>query len=525
VKSQGLLATAVLILISLPAFAAPGAFTLTATPTCDAANFAPAILLQWTPSIGATSYEYIRDDGRTLTLNALTLTAYDSGVVAGGPAHTYFIRASDGGAVMTDSNTVNVAPVAVCAPAPEPFTITGTAICSPGNPQRAMNPAAEVEWAGVRFATSYDVSRNGKVTSNSFHGSVGSFTLDDHLSNGGQITYSVIAKNSVGTTTSNSVVVTVPADICLTAPPVPVLSASTSCSDGKPLVSLDWTWVPDTDAFLIYRNGIPYAVPNYRGYADTNIELGQTYTYNVSTNGLSAPLSNTVTITIPASLCGSVSPPGSFTLLASRECSQPEILTWTAPPNDVLSYSIFRDQLLITSVASGTKTYADESQLQNRSYNYFVRASGAGGVSDSNIVTVDRTLCAVPAPNLAAIGIRSSVLSGRAGDTITVDLEFANVGTAAAMASTARVRIGRQLTMSSSDQVLATIAVPAMGLGDIQRTISVKLPALAAGTYYLFLSLDEEHVSGDGYIGDDVTASHAFQLIDMIAPRRRAVAH
>lgn len=514
-----------LSLISLPASAAAGAFTLTATATCDAANFAPAILLQWTASSGATSYEYIRDDGQTLTVSAQTLTAYDRSVVAGGPAHTYFVRASDGGPVTTDSNTVNVAPVAVCAPAPDPFTITARAICSPGNPQRAMKPAAELEWSGVRFASSFDVSRNGTVSSTPFRGGSGLYTLDDILPNGGKITYSVIAKNNVGTTTSNSVAVTVPADICVTTPPVPMLSGSTSCGTGKPVVSLDWTSVAGVDGWQIYRNGIPYVVPVSLGYADTNVELGQTYTYNVSTNALSAPLSNTLTIAIPGSLCGAVSPPGSFTLVAATECSQPPTLTWTAPPNNVLSYSIYRDQLLITSVASNTRTYVEDAALPNGSYNYFIRAIGAGGVSDSNIVTVDRNPCAIPAPNLAAIDIKPSVLSVHAGDTIAVDLEFANLGTEAAMPSTARVRLGRGLTMSSSDPVLATIVVPAMGFGDVQRTIDVKLPAVAAGTYYLFFSLDEEHLSGETNIADNVKSSVALNLVDMIPPKRRAITH
>lgn len=49
-------------LVALPAAAAPGAFTLTGTPSCSV--LAPAIVFQWTPSFGATSYELIRDDGQ-----------------------------------------------------------------------------------------------------------------------------------------------------------------------------------------------------------------------------------------------------------------------------------------------------------------------------------------------------------------------------------------------------------------------------------------------------------------------------
>jgi hypothetical protein len=74
--------------------------------------------------------------------------------------------------------------------------------------------------------------------------------------------------------------------------------------------------------------------------------------------------------------------------------------------------------------------------------------------------------------------------------------------------------------------VLGTISLPAVASGaDITRTMNVKLPAVSAETYYLFLSLDEEHVSGEVHFGDDVKASGAFSLNDMIPPKRRAATH
>lgn len=80
--------------------------------------------------------------------------------------------------------------------------------------------------------------------------------------------------------------------------------------------------------------------------------------------------------------------------------------------------------------------------------------------------------------------------------------------------------------MSSADLLLGTIPLPTMASGaDITRTMNVKVPAVSAGTYYLFLSLDEEHVSGEVHFGDDVKASGAFSLTDMIPPKRRAATH
>jgi hypothetical protein len=71
-----------------------------------------------------------------------------------------------------------------------------------------------------------------------------------------------------------------------------------------------------------------------------------------------------------------------------------------------------------------------------------------------------------------------------------------------------------------------TIPLQAMSSGsDVKRSVNVKLPAVAAGTYYLFLTLDEEHVSGENKLDDNVKASAAFNLGDTIPPRRRAATH
>jgi len=786
-----------LIAVAIPAAAAPGAFQLSGTATC--LSDAPAVFLHWTPSSGATSYDVIRDDGRRSTV--VSTTAYDTNVVTGGPAHTYLIRASDGGPVTTDSNSVTVAPPAApCPPAPPEPVITGFAYCDPGNPQRSMQPAVQVQWRRTFSATSYDVYLNGffYYTFNSGAGLPGMNTLaviNDTLA-GQKVTFYVIAKNAGAASISNTIELTVPADICTATPPVPVLSGGAVCDNSRvPVVQLDWTAVTGAFGYQLFRNGVPYAISGYITYSDTNVVPGQTYTYNVATTGLSAPLSNTITVTVPEGGCppgplvvtpglicndnrsgvrltwtastnaasytivrdstalssgisanahtyddmsavpgatyayrvlgvnGSVStasapvtvtasdevcppfyftlsaaatcphsapsvhltwspsvhatsytvsregtvvsgklpatareytdspglaptsysaaysvvsanasgkqiatanvsilrvdcglapgafnayatgycnqgapavritwfppadgasyymivrngitvasaylsysdtnvvpnqsytytvlavnaygnatalagpitpslgdcPPTVFTLNAATGCNQPVTLFWTAATNSPLSYSIIRDHFPIASVASNVLTYADYSAQPNASYTYFVREDGSGGSSDSNVVTVhlDQTCGAVP--DLTALGIRPSAMSGRVGDTIAVNVELANLGNGTSTVATARVRLGRGPSMSSSDLELGTISLPAIvSGGDIARTMNVTLPAVPAGTYYLFLSLDEEHVSGEVHFGDDVKASGAFSLTDMIPPKRRAATH
>ncbi len=691
------------IAVAIPAAAAPGAFQLTGTAVCT--SNAPAVSLQWTPSRGATSYDVIRDDGQhPFVLNGY---AYDTNVVTGGPAHTYFVRASDGGPVTTDSNSVSVAPFPTpCSPAPVPFTITGFAYCDPGDPQHSMSPAVQVEWHSVLYAASFDLYFNGVFFSTlASHGS-SLFTYvgrGDWLA-GQTITFYVVARNPVGTSTSNTIELTVAADICSAAPPVPVLSGSAVCDNNAhvPAVQLDWTDVPGASGYQLFRNGVPYVIPGNFGYTDKNVVPGQTYTYNVATTGLAAPLSNTVTVTVSDDACpplgftasafaicphaapavrltwspsvhatsytvsrdgnvvsgtlpatageyidesatqgfhaysvlssnasgrqmastnvsisradcglapgafiasatgdcnhgapaviiswsladgatsylvvrdgvtitgsGSLAyvdtnvvanqsytytilasnaygnasaavgpitpslgycPPTTFTLNVATGCDPPVALDWTAATNNVLNYSIFREQQMIASVGSNMLTYADYGAQANTSYEYFVRATGSGGSSDSNVVIahVDQA-CEGPFPDLTALAIKPSAMSGRVGDTIAVNVELANLGNGTATAATARLRLGRGPVMSAADLVLGTIPLPVMGSGeDITRTINVKLPPVATGTYYLFLSLDEEHLSGEVHFDDDVKASDAFSLTDMIPPKRRAATH
>jgi hypothetical protein len=785
-----------LIVVAIPAAAAPGAFQLTGTAQC--VSNAQVVVLQWTFSSGATSYDVIRDDGRLTTLSPFPAgypgAYFDTKVVTGGPAHTYFVRASDGGPVTTDSNSVTVAPLATpCGPPPPAPFITGVAYCDPGDPQSAMEPAVLLQWT-ADYSTSYDVYQNGQFlgTVNGGATSLLSLVIFDDSFAGQTMTFYVVAKNAGGTSTSNTIELTVPADICSAAPPVPVLSGSAGCDyyTGVPAVQLDWTAVTEARGYQLFRNGVPYAMIRpllALVYTDNVVVPGQTYRYNVATNGLSAPLSNTITATVPEGSCtpgplvvtprvvcndnrtgvaltwttsvnatsytvtrdssamtsgitgnqfydsiavpgatyayrvlgvhGTLStpsapvtvtvtdicppsvftvwadafcdeapsvdlswdpsfhatsytvsrdgtvvsgilpstahyyqdstalgshhysvvasnasgqqtastnvsitredcglvpgtftatatgycnegapavsvtwspadganlyvvvrngvmlgsayvayndtnvvanqsytytilalngyghssaqaepitpslgycPPTSFPLTAATGCNPPVTLVWEAATTNVLSYSIIRDHVPIASVDSNMLTYADHSAQANASYEYFVRANVAGGLIDSNVVTPHAGhTCEGPAPDLAALVIKPSAMSGRVGDTIAVDVELVNLGNGTAKAATARVRFGRLPSMSSADTVLGTISLPALGSGeDITRTINVRLPNYETGTYYLFLSLDEEHGSGEVHRDDDVKASGAFSLTDLSSPRRRAATH
>jgi hypothetical protein len=359
---------------AVPAIAEPGAFTLTGTPSCF--SYTPSVLLQWTSSSGATSYELVRDDGQHTAIPKGSLNTFDRDVVVGGPAHAYFVRASDGGSIPTDSNTVTVAPPATqCSPPPVPFTISGNAYCYPGDPARTIRPAIYVHWSSVLYATSYEVYRNG-VSAGTFQGGSGGYSLSDLLNPGGlTFTYYVIARNAAGTATSNSVVVFAPADICATSPPVTVLSGSASCGTGTqaPTVTLQWASVFGAGGWRLYRDGELYAsLPFTDYYVDTSVVAGHTYTYSIATNGISAPQSNTITV----SVCG----PGAFSVTPQVFCNDTASavrLTWTSSPN-AGSYTITRDSVTLASGLTNT-TYIDTSVRRDTAYSYRVIAVNNNG--------------------------------------------------------------------------------------------------------------------------------------------------
>jgi hypothetical protein len=65
--------------------------------------------------------------------------------------------------------------------------------------------------------------------------------------------------------------------------------------------------------------------------------------------------------------------------------------------------------------------------------------------------------------------------------------------------------------MSPTDPILASIATPPLAAGaSTTQTTTVTIPNLPAGTYYFFLSVDDDHVAGDTNPSNDTKRSAAF---------------
>jgi fibronectin type 3 domain-containing protein len=490
----------------------PGAVTVTTTAFCNGAT--PAVQLNWNASVNAATYTVLRN-GATLA-SGLRDPVYVDSSPNSGATYAYQVIATNGiGSTPSAPTTIAVGDE-TCPPSS--FTSSALSICS------NATPSVLLTWSKSAHAASYAIYRDDVPVGGTLPATASEY-ID--APGAGFHSYGIKATNAAGYNSSGTSGF-VSAAACASAPGTFTASATSFCSAGKQAVHVQWTPAAGATSYTVIRNGVtmPAAALPATTYDDAAVDIGQSYTYRVvASNGTGNSTAAAGTITPSSGDC----PPGNFTLAAIAGCNPPVALAWTSAPNSsIFNYTIFRNQISIATVGPTTFSYSEDSALPSGSYSYFVRAAGFGGVSDSNTfdVTVDRTHCAGTAPNLTAIDIKPSVLSGRAGDAISIAVELANVGNASAMPATARIRFGRGPSMSPSDPVLTAIPLPAMSSGsDVQRTLNVKLPAVAAGTYYVFLSLDEEHVSGEANVGDNVKGSVALTVGDMIPPKHRAAAH
>src|ERR1019366_1444702 len=177
--------------------------------------------------------------------------------------------------------------------------------------------AVTLNWTQSAGATSYDLYRNGALytsglTGLTFYNSVG-------LVAGQSYTYFVRARNSTGTTDSQTITVSIPANVCATAPGSFTLSNLAPVCDqtppAGPAVTLNWTQSAGATSYDLYRNGALYTsgLTGLTFYNNVGLVAGQSYTYFVRARDYSgATDSQTITVSIPTNVCGTV--PGSFTL-------------------------------------------------------------------------------------------------------------------------------------------------------------------------------------------------------------------
>jgi fibronectin type 3 domain-containing protein len=493
----------------------PAAPAISANATCLAGPPATAAVhVSWTTVSFATSYVVSRGGTAISAALPADATSFDDINITAGQTYSYTVTASNNqGSATSAAAQATVTNLPCIANPPGAFSASANGGCSAGS------PVAHVSWTASAGATSYVVNRNGTPVSSTLSSSTDHYD-DPTVGPGVSYTYTVTASNSGGKTTSSSAS-SGGIPFCSDTNPPPDFNASAGafCNSGVPAVHV--AWAPSLGAtYVVNRNGInisgTLATSGSGGqsFDDTTVTSGQTYTYAVvATNSNGSTTAQAGSVTLSANDC----PPPAFTLTASATCNpivsppQPMVtLSWTAAAT-ATSYLILRDSAQIASVSASTNNFNDTPGAGT--YHYVVRAVGPGGSTDSNTatVTVLPNLCGTPRPDLAATDISTPPPVAQPGDTFVVSITVTNASDAAAAPATAsRIRIGTGTTVSPSDPIVAGIAIPPLAAGaSTMQTATVTIPNLPPGTYYLFLSVDDDHIAGDINASNDVKRSAA----------------
>lgn len=365
------------------------------------------VLLSWTASTGATSYNVYRSttsgSGYSQIANGLTSTSYTDTGVTNGTTYYYVVTAVNSSGESGYSNEASATP----EPAPSPPTsLTATA----GNAQVSLS------WVSGAGSGSYNVYRS--LTSGGPYSEIASAVAatsytDSSVSNGTTYYYVVAGVNQYGTGGYSN-------EASATPEAPPAAPSNLTASPGDTQVSLSWMASAGATSYNVYwslTSGSHYRLAasgvTTTSYTDTGLSDGVEYFFVVAAvneSGRSA-FSNEASATPdpPA-------PPAPTNLIASAVNSQVS-LTWTASAN-ADNYTVLRSATSgsgYVSVASGlTSTSYTDNQVENgTTYYYVVTASNLGGTSGySNQASATPSAAGLgpqPPTNLTAVGGNTQV--------------------------------------------------------------------------------------------------------------------
>lgn len=258
----------------------PGAFTITVTPECSGTG-TPRNKLTWTASANATGYNVYRNG--VLYASSLTGTTYTNTAVTSGTTYSYYVVAKNTTTTQTTNSNGTQTVVALNCAAPGAFTISATAECS-GTTSRV-----NLSWTASANATSYDVYRNGSLYASDV---TGTQFLNTFVTVGTAYTYSMVAKNNIGTLANSNGTLSATAIMC--APGTFTATATPTCSGTTSAINVTWTASVNATSYDIYRNGNLYA-SDVTGTSFLNtylITAGTTYTYYVKAKNSAGTLNN-----------------------------------------------------------------------------------------------------------------------------------------------------------------------------------------------------------------------------------------
>lgn len=453
---------------------APGVFTLTVTPVCNATT--SQINLSWTTAANATAYDIYRNG--VLYASNISGNQYSNTNVTAGTSYTYSVKAKNSGATQTSNSNGTLSATALNCAALGAFTLSVTSECNAGSSR------VNLTWTTAANATSYDIYRNGtlytsNITNTQYYNTV--------VTAGTTYSYQVKAKNSNnGLETANtngnlSVTIT-----NCTLPGAFTVSVAAECS-ASATSQMNVTWTPSAGAtsYDIYRNGTLYA-SDITGTSFLNTYMitgGTSYSYSVTAkNAIGQTANSNGTVTTTSLLC----PPASFTVTVTPTCSGTTSamnLTWTAATG-ASSYDIYRNGNLYASNITGTSFLNTYLITPGSSYTFYVKAKNANGSTNNSNGSITKVAIQCSAAKLEDNNLTEEpVITLYPNPTYdVVQLELQNISQNA---------IDLQLFDSKGQRVLQK----RMESKDQTMSESLSLQHLASGIYLLQMEVGGKRIT------------------------------
>lgn len=310
--------------------------------------------LTWNGVQGATYYQ-VKDKKSKKVLYKGANTSAEILKLSPGTAYTYEVYAGNTAgvstAVLIDVKTTQILPTATKITALKPT-------------QNVMT----ITWSKVSNAKTYEVKRNGVVV---YSGTAVTFK-DTKLTPGVEYTYSVTAKNEVGSSPSVSAKK-------FTLPSTPTGLTKTNVTSTA--TSLKWNPVNGATYYILKRDNKIIYKGTATNFTDKGLQAGKNYKYTITAGNTVGTSAASTVLLIQTVQVAPATPNVTKTTINKKYVT----LNWSSIYN-ATKYTVKKNGVVIYN--GSLKTFKDTNVKSGASYTYTITASNVVGSSGVKTITV-----------------------------------------------------------------------------------------------------------------------------------------